>query len=92
MDNNFSFIIAIGVIFVLQLVFCFKVRNLLIRVLPTLFAIAATVYSLITVYTSIGWAVLGNVIVFMLSIIMLASCLLAWVVWIVLKIIKKIIG
>ena len=91
MDSMGFVIIAVGA-FILQLFLCFKVKNVFIRIFPTLVAFGFTVYFFIGMYVTTGWAVLGNLLLLILSGISLGLCLFAWVIYGVYKFFKNHVG
>ena len=74
----------------LQLFLCFKVRNLLIKLLPIITFLILIISFFCMSQFAEGWDGLGYIILAMFAGILLVACVFAWIIWFVVKRIKKI--
>lgn len=81
---------SILIIIPTQLFLCFKVRNLLIKLLPIITLLILIVSFFCMSQFAEGWDGLGYIILAMLAGILLVACVFAWIIWFVVKRIKKI--
>ncbi len=82
-DINLTFVILLFSAFVilpLQLLLCFKVRPLWIRLIPTVLFCTISVISFILTMTITGWDVLFWLIILIYSLFASVVCALAWII------------
>ncbi len=65
----------------IQLLLCFKARRLIVRLLPVLLLLLATVILAVMLFTADGWDAFGYLILIYISGGMLAVCGLGWGIW-----------
>ncbi len=84
------FVIAsVIVVFALQLFLCMKVKKLWFKLIPIIIFIS---FALILAYKSAyatGWDGLGYFILLLLDGILLLTCVVGWIIWFVVKYVKK---
>lgn len=73
-----------------QLLLCFKVKRLAVRLIPCVGLLALTVFFIVMIYCSSGWDSLGYVILTVYSCFMLLMSVIGWGIWLVVYILKKI--
>lgn len=83
-------IIAVLVVFSLQLLLCLKVRNFLLKLLPAIITTIVSTYFFIMLKSTTSWDALGYAFLWILSLIIGASIIVSWIIWILVKIIKTI--
>lgn len=73
----------------LQLLLCFKVKKLWVRLIPTVTLITAIILFMCMSTIAGGWDNIGYVILAIFAGILLAACALAWLIWFVWYLISK---
>ncbi|MBR5453201.1 MAG: hypothetical protein IKV54_03900 [Clostridia bacterium] len=68
-------------VMLVQLLLCFKVRWLYLRIAPAVLLLAATVTLLCMAYTSEGWDGFGYLVIAIFTLSMLVFCGIGWVIW-----------
>lgn len=81
--------VSVLIAFPIQLLLCFKVKNLFLRLLPSLVLVTAAASFFILMRAATDWSAIGYAVLFVLSGVLLASCGLAWGTWAVVSLIKK---
>lgn len=83
-------IIALFLLFAgAQLFLCLKVKNIPIRLMPTILTFAATAVLFAMVYISDGWDSVGYLLLTICSAILLVGCVIAWVAFALIKLIRR---
>jgi len=83
------FIFIHAAVLVLQLYLCFRVKRLVLRLLPAAaFALTAAVSGVMCMIIT-GWDVFSWLIFFVFSLILLGVCGLAWGVWTAVYLVKR---
>ena len=86
---NCVFSIIGGILIILLHIFLFlKVKNVLLRLLPTLILFIMTVLWFIMMSLSKGWDILGYFVLGVNTALVLILCLLCWAVFGIIKLIK----
>lgn len=75
--------------FIAQMILCFKVKRLWIRLIPTLPTFVLTVIFSILIFVSEGWDAIGFLLLAIITGGPLAGCVLAWFIWAIYKICKR---
>ena len=84
-----ALIVSVAVILPVQLLLCFKIRKIVIRLLPVMvLSVLTAVLSLLAAVTS-GWDSLGYIVLAVFTGIMLLVCGGAWGIWAIVKRMKK---
>ncbi len=84
-----ALIVSVAVILPVQLLLCFKIRKIVIRLLPVMvLSVSTAVLSLLAAVTS-GWDSLGYIVLAVFTGIMLLVCGGAWGIWAIAKRMKK---
>lgn len=84
-----ALIVSVAVILPVQLLLCFKIRKIVIRLLPVMvLSVLTAVLSLLAAVTS-GWDSLGYIVLAVFTGIMLLVCGGAWGIWAIAKCMKK---
>ena len=81
MDPSIIYIIAPILIFIIQFTFCFKIKSLFIRLVPTIIPLIASVAFAILMPLSMGWDVLGYLLLAILAICSSFGAGAAWLIW-----------
>lgn len=76
--------------FLVQLLLCFKVKNIAIRLIPAVILFALTTFFFVMTYYSSGWDSVGYVILSLYSGLLLFMSAVGWVIWLIVRILKKI--
>ena len=86
-----TLIAASSVLIVLpvQLLLCFKVKKLFVRLLPPLVLAATTVFLFILMRMKTDWDAIGYAILGVFSGVLLVFSGIAWGIWAIVKLIKK---
>ena len=90
LDLGTVFLILIPLVLLVQLLLCFKVKPLIIRLLPAVVLAAITALLLIATLISNGWDSLGYLILTLWAAVHLAACGVGWAVWGISRLIKHI--
>ena len=91
-DIEITTLIAVSSILIvlpIQLLLCFKVKKLLLRLLPSLVLTATTVFLFIMMRTATDWNAIGYAILGVFSGVLLIFSGLAWGIWAIVIAIKK---
>lgn len=80
---------SILIVLPIQLLLCFKVKKLLLRLLPSLVLTATTVFLFIMMRTATDWNAIGYAILGVFSGVLLIFSGLAWGIWAIVIAIKK---
>ena len=84
-----ALIVSVAVILPVQLLLCFKIRKIVIRLLPVMvLSVLTAVLSLLAAVTP-GWDSLGYIVLAVFTGIMLLACGGAWGIWAIAKHMKK---
>ncbi len=84
-----ALIVSVAVILPAQLLLCFKIRKIVIRLLPVMvLSVLTAVFSLLAAVTS-GWDSLGYIVLAVFAGMMLLACGGAWGIWSIAKHMKK---
>ena len=87
---NYIFLICSGVLIALLHTFLFlQVKNLILRLLPTLISLILTTFFFIMMSLSKGWDVLGYFVLGMYTAFFILVCGVCWAVFGVIKLIKR---
>ena len=92
-DNVITTIVVIcSILFALtiQLLLCLKVKNILIRLLPSLLFTASTIYLFIMMKVTTDWGAIGYALLFLFSVVLLASVVVGWGVWGIIRLIRRV--
>lgn len=81
--------ISILIMIPLQLLLCFKAKNLILKLLPIFILLFLIVTFICMSQFAEGWDGLGYTILAMFAAILLFACIVAWVIWFIVKLIKK---
>ena len=90
LDLGTVFLILTPLLLLVQLLLCFKVKPLIIRLLPAAILAVITALLLIATLISNGWGSLGYLILTLWAAILLAACGIGWAVWGISRLIKHI--
>ena len=77
------------VIFSLQLLLCYKIKNPFLKLLPAFVITAFDVYYFIMMKIATSWDALGYALLWILSVIAFMAIALAWIVWVIIRIIRR---
>ncbi len=72
-----------------QLLLCFKVRSVVIRLLPIILLLIPTILFIMMSVTATGWDTLGYLFLAIFAGFMLFTCGVGWAIWGVAKLIKR---
>ena len=73
-----------------QLLLCFKVKKLWIRLIPAVAALIATVAFFVIMLTlAEGWDVLGYLLLWVYSAVLLGADVIAWILFAIIRALKK---
>lgn len=81
-------IVSIVMILPIQLLLCFKVKNLAIRLLPILISFALTIMCGFMALITPGWDGLGWVFLLIYTAIWTLTCGIGWAIWAAVRYIK----
>ena len=90
LDLGTVFLILIPLVLLAQILLCFMVKPLIIRLLPAAILALITALLLIATLISNGWDSVGYLILTVWSAIQLAACGIGWAVWGISRLIKHI--
>ena len=91
-DTEIITLIAISsilMLFPIQLLLCFKVKKLFLKLLPSFVFAISTIFLFIMMRTTTDWDAIGYAILFVFSGVLLIFSGIAWGIWSIVKIIKK---
>lgn len=78
------------IIFIIQILLCFKVKSRIIRLLPMIILfLTAIVYLVLVSITPAGWDRLGYAILVAYAVVMIFICGIAWGIWAVKNYLRK---
>ena len=78
-------IFSIFILFHCQLLLCFKVKRIVLRLLPSIVLFAATAIFFAFIYIADSWDSLGYLFLALFTGFMLLVCGLAWLVWAIVR-------
>ena len=85
------FVLLLSILFLLlQVLLCFKVKKLFLRLIPTVLFSAATVVFALMMLFSDGWDAIGFLLFTICSASFLAACGIGWGIWAIAKKLKKL--
>ena len=87
-EVNLTTLVLIFSIFILlpwQLLLCFKVKRIVLRLLPSIVLFAATAIFFAFIYIADGWDSLGYLFLALFTGFLLLVCGLAWLVWAIVR-------
>ena len=87
-ENVITVLGAVGS-FLLQLLLCLKTRRAIWRALLPLACVAAVVLFYVLARLATGWEAIGYVLLFVLSFLPLGGCLLAFAVWALILLLRR---
>ena len=76
-------------ILAIQLLLCFKVKNLFLRLLPSFALTVCTIIFFAMMWLATDWDAIGYAILFVFSGVLLISSGVAWGAWAIVKLIRK---
>ena len=91
-DIEITTLIVVSSVFIvlpIQLLLCFKVKKILLRLLPSFVLTATTVFLFAMMYSAKDWNAIGYAILGVFSGFLLVFSGLAWGIWAISKLIKK---
>lgn len=88
LDLGTVLLIAAPLLLLAQILICFKVKPLIIRLAPVVILSAVTALLLIASCTASGWDGLGYLILTVWAAVLLAACGIGWAVWGISRLIK----
>lgn len=88
-DSEIYAIAVIVLIAILQLCLCFKVKNLIVRLLPTVFLFVMTLFFGIMLSFTDGWDTIAFLLFMLATGVMLAVCGICWFIWGLARLIRK---
>ena len=77
------------ILFAVQLLLCFKVKKLALKLIPAVLLLVALALFTVLTMTATGWDSLAYIVFAILSAIFLIPCAAGWVVWAVCYFIQK---
>ena len=87
--NELIAVSSILLVLAIQLLLCFKVKNLFFRLLPSFVLTASTIFLFIMMRITTDWGAIGYAILFVFSGVLLVFSGIAWGIWAIIKLIKK---
>lgn len=79
--DSIIYIISPILIFLIQLAFCFKIKNVFIKLIPTVIPLVASAVFAILMPLSTGWDVLGYLLLAIFAICSSFGAGAAWLIW-----------
>lgn len=80
------FVLIVSVLlFAVQLLLCFKVNKVFVRLIPTLLMFILTVSFTLLIFFFEGWDALGFLVLALCTAYPLLACGMAWVIWVFYK-------
>lgn len=76
-------------VLIVQLLLCFKVKSLVVRLIPCVGLFALTAFFFVMIFLSFGWDSVGYVILTLYSGIALIISGIGWGIWLIAHILKK---
>ena len=90
--TNLIVITACIAVFAVQLLLCLLARRVLVRLIPTILAVLFAGGCFVMIFLSTGWDAIGYLLLATIACFPVAACVLAWIIFFVVWIIKKIAG
>ena len=87
--TTLTIIVAVAAILPIQLLLCFKVKNLLLRLLPSMLFAIVTIFFFAMIFSSQDWDAIGYAILAMLAGILLFMSGVAWGIWGIVVCVRK---
>lgn len=87
--NELIAVSLILTVLAIQLLLCFKVKILFFRLLPSFVLTASTIIFFTMMRLATDWDAIGYAILFVFSGVLLIFSGIAWVIWAIVKLIKK---
>lgn len=82
--------VSVVLVIALQVLLCFKVKKVVIKLLPIIILLIVAAFLLVMAQFSSGWDNLGYLILAIFVGIMLLACAIGWIVWLVTKVVGKV--
>ena len=82
-------ILSVVAVFPCQLLLCFKVRSIIVRLLPLVGLLIATALFAYKSFTASGWDGLGYLLIAFLTAILFGVCGLCWAIFGIVRYVKK---
>ena len=82
-------VLSVGVLLLIQLLLCFKVKNKNIRLLPVILLSIVTIFFVAMASTATDWENLGYIFPAIFIGFMWLVCGMAWGIWAIIKLVKK---
>ena len=82
-------VLSVGVLLLIQLLLCFKVKNKIIRLLPVILLSIVTIFFVAMASTATGWENLGYIFPAIFIGFMWIACCMAWGIWAIIKHVKR---
>ena len=82
-------VLSVGILLLIQLLLCFKVKNKIIRLLPVILLSIVTIFFVAMASTATDWENLGYIFPAIFIGFMWLMCGMAWGIWASIKLIKK---
>ena len=82
-------VLSVGVLLLIQLLLCFKVKNKNIRLLPVILLSIVTIFFVAMASTATDWENLGYIFPAIFIMFMWPMCGMAWGIWAIIILIKK---
>ncbi len=87
--TDIIYVVIAVLLFALQLFLCLKVKNVFVRLLPTLATVITAIVFYILMFVTEGWDVLGYLLLFLFSAMAIAVCALAWLAFLIIWLIRR---
>ena len=87
--TTLTIIVAVAAILPIQLLLCFKVKNLLLRLIPSMLFAIVTISFFAMIFSSQDWDSIGYAILAMLAGILLLMTGVAWGLWGIVGCVRK---
>ena len=91
-SDNLIIYVILAFVFALQLFFCLKLKPVIVKLIPTILSVIAAVALFIRLQipdSFEGWEALGYVVWFLIALMAVGACALAWIIYGVVQAIKK---
>lgn len=82
-------VLSVGILLLIQLLLCFKVKNKIIRLLPVILLSIVTIFFVAMASTATDWENLGYIFPAIFIGFMWIACCMAWGIWAIIKLVKK---
>ncbi len=86
---TFILIVSAIVFLTAQLLLCFKVRCVWLRLIPAILSFVPTLVFFILMVTMQGWDAIGYMILMLMSATVLGVCALGWGIWVIALLIQR---